>query len=69
MVLLLQSPKISTGTRGLGNKRASGDHPNYSIADINQNTEKCPGDLERLFVSQILVKDHQLMLLLNSSGI
>ena len=30
---------------GLGNKRTSGDHPNYSIVAINQNTEKSPGDL------------------------
>ena len=31
-----------TGTRGLGNKRTSGDHPNYSIIEIDQNTEESP---------------------------
>ena len=30
---------------GLGDKRTSGDHPNYSIAEIGQNIEKSPGDL------------------------
>ena len=46
-------------TLGLGNKRTSGEHPNYSIVEISQNTEKCPGDL-RLVVTP--VKDHQLIL-------
>ena len=32
-------------TGGLGNKRMSGDHPNYSIINISQNTEKSHGDL------------------------
>ena len=48
------------GTRGLGNKRTSGDNTNYSIVEIKQNTEKSPGDLRRLAVTQIPVKDHQL---------
>ena len=26
----------------------SGDHPNYSIVEIGQKTEKSPGDLRRL---------------------
>ena len=33
------------GTGGLVNKRRSGDHPNYCIIEIGQNTEKDPGDL------------------------
>ena len=33
-------------------------HPNYSIAEIGQNTEKCPGKLRRLSVTQTPVKDH-----------
>ena len=37
--------RIDKGTEGLGNKRTSGDYPNYSIAAIDQNTEKSPGDL------------------------
>ena len=32
--------RIGTGTGGLGNKRTSGDHPNYSIIEIGQNTER-----------------------------
>ena len=39
---------ISTGTGGLENKRTTGDHPNYGIVEIGQNTEKSPGDLRRL---------------------
>ena len=39
------------GTGGLGNKRTSGDHPNYSIVEIGQNTKKSPGDLMRLAVT------------------
>ena len=53
---------IFTGTRGLGNKNTSGDHPNDSIIKIRQNTEKSPGDLERLAVTQTPVEDLQLIL-------
>ena len=31
--------RIGTRTGGLGNKRTSGDHPDYSIIKIDQNTE------------------------------
>ena len=55
--------RIGKGTGGLGNKRTSGDHPNYSFIKISQNTEKSPGDLRRLVVTQAPVKNHQLMLL------
>ena len=37
--------RIDKGTGGVGNKRMSGDHPNYCIIKIGQNTEKSPGDL------------------------
>ena len=37
----------------------SGDHPNNSIIENGQNTEKSPGDLRRLAVTQTPVKDHQ----------
>ena len=37
--------RIIKGTGGLGNKRTSGDHPNYYIIEISQNTEKSQGDL------------------------
>ena len=55
--------RIDAKTRGLGNKRTSGDHPNYCIIEINQNTEKSPGDLRKLAVNQTPMKDHQLTLL------
>ena len=40
--------RIGKRTWGLGNKRTSGDNPNYSIAEIGQNTKKSPRDLRRL---------------------
>ena len=55
--------RIGQRTRGLGNKRTSGDHPSYSITEIGQNTKKSPGDLRRHGVTQTLVKDHQLRLM------
>ena len=58
----LNNPKrIGRGTGRLGNKRTSGNHPDYRIIDIGQNTEKSPSDLRRL-VTQTPVKDHQLTL-------
>ena len=41
----------------------SGDHPNYYMIENGQNTEKSPGVLRRLAVTQIPVKDHQLKLM------
>ena len=55
--------RIDTTTGGLENTTTSRDHPNYSIIEIDQNTEKSPGDLKRLAVTQIPVKDHQLTLM------
>ncbi len=40
----------------------SGDNPNYYIVLNGQNTEKSPGDLRRLAVTQTPVKDYQLTL-------
>ena len=37
---------------GVRNQWTSQDHPKYSIVKINQNTEKSPGDLRRLAVTQ-----------------
>ena len=50
-------------TGGLGSRRTSGDHPNYYIIENGQNTEKSPGDLKKLAVTQTPVKDHQLTLM------
>ena len=45
---LKQFPKIGKDTGRLRNKSTSGDHPKYIIVEIDQNTEKSPGDLRRL---------------------
>ena len=48
---------------GLGSWWTSGDLPNYSIIENVQDTEKSPGDLRRLAVTQTPVKDYQLKLM------
>ena len=45
---LLKGPEV---TRELGSWRRSGDHPKYITNENGQNTEKSPGDLERLVVN------------------
>ena len=50
---------IIIGLGRLGSWRTSGDHPNDSIIEDCQNTEKNPGDLRRLAVTQTPVKNHQ----------
>ena len=40
-----------------------GDHPNNCIIENGQNTEKSPGDLWRLAVTQSAVKNNQLTLM------
>ena len=49
---------IDVRTGGLRNNGTNRDHPNYSIVQIGLNTEKSPGDLRRLAVTQTSVKDH-----------
>ena len=44
----VQTLKIDTWTGGLGNRRTSGDHPNYSIIEIDQNNEEISGELKRV---------------------
>ena len=45
--------RLSKRMRGVGNQRMSRDHPNYSIVEVGQKTEKSSGDLRRLAVIQI----------------
>ena len=45
-------------TGGLGSWKTSGDHPNYSIIENGQNTEKSLGDLRRFAATQTPVKNH-----------
>ena len=54
---------ITKGTRGLGGWRTSGDHPNDSIVENNQNTKKSPGGLRRLAVTQTPATNHRLLLM------
>ena len=54
--------RLGKGTVKFGNKRTSGDHPNYSIIMIGQNSEKSPEDISRLAVIQTSVEKHQLTL-------
>ena len=53
---------IPKGQIKVENWRVSGDHSNYSIVKIVQNTEKSPGNLRRLAVTQTPVKEHLLTL-------
>ena len=55
--------RIFKETGGIENKRTSEDNPNNYINDISQNTEKSPGDLSRLAITQTQMKVHQLMLM------
>ena len=50
---------LPKGTGRVGNWRTCRDHRNYKIG---QNTEKSPGDLRRLVLTQTLSKDHKLTL-------
>ena len=52
---------IGTRTGELGNKRTSGDDPNYSIIEIDQNSKKSPGNF-RLADTQTPVENYLLML-------
>ena len=51
----------------VGNWRMNWGNPNSSIVEISQNTEKSPGDVRRLAVTQTPVKDHQLTLVCKTS--
>ena len=55
--------KVIKETGGLESWRTSEDYPNYYIIENSQNTEKSPGDLRRLAVTQTPVKYHQLKLM------
>ena len=52
--------RFRSGTRGLGNTRKSGKHPNHDTIENGQNSEKISRDLKRLAVTQSPVKDHLL---------
>ena len=54
---------IIKGTGGLGGRSTSGNHPNYSIIENDQTTERSPGELKSFSVTQTPVKDYQLKLM------
>ena len=43
----------------IGNQRKNWDHQDCMIVEINQNTQKSPGNLRKLGVTQTPVKDNQ----------
>ena len=55
--------RINKGTEEHGNKRMSGDFPNYNIIVIGENFEKSSGDLRRLVVTPTPVKNQKLRLM------
>ena len=54
--------RIGSGTRGLENIKTSGDHPDYYIIKISQNTEKYPGEMRKLAVRQTPMRNYLLTL-------
>ena len=55
--------EFGTRIKRHGNERMKRDHRNYTIIKIGQNTQKRPGDLMGLAVTQTPVKNHQLTLM------
>ena len=49
---------LIVGLEDLEKKRTSWDHLNVSIIKIGKNTEKSPGYMNRLALTQTLVEDH-----------
>ena len=49
---------IGTGAGEHGNNGTSGNHSNYNIIKISQNTVKSPGDLKKLAVTQTQLENH-----------
>ena len=49
---------LERGIKTVGNQRKNRDHTDLSIVKIDYNTEKSPGDLRRLAVTQIPVKNN-----------
>ena len=60
--LMTVTKGLVKGTGELRNKRTSGDHPNYSIIEVCQNTEKSSGVLRRFAVAQTPVRNDRLTL-------
>ena len=50
--------RLGKGTRRIEIQETSGGHPDYCIIKISQNTEKSPGDLKKLAITQTPMKNH-----------
>ena len=44
---------LEKGTERIENKRKNRAHPDYNNIEIDQNSEKSPGDLRRLAVTRV----------------
>ena len=55
-------PKNLEKSGRVRNRRTNRDHPNYSLCEIVQTSEKTPRNLRRLDIAQTLAKDLQLTL-------
>ena len=62
LALEMDSKRVCKDAGKVRNQRTSQNHYNHSIVKINKNTEKIPGDVRRLGVTQTPVKGYQLTL-------
>ena len=61
--------RVVTRIGGLGNKKTSRNHPNKSIIEISQNSEKSPGVSRRLAITQTHGNDYQLTVVWKTQGV
>ena len=60
--LRMVSQRLGKEAGRVGNRRTNRGRLDNNIAEIDENTEKSPGDLRRLFVTRTPVKDLQLVI-------
>ena len=63
---LVSPQRIVTRTGGHGINGTDGDNPNNCITENGQNTDKSPGDLRRLAVTQTPVEKPSVITVKNS---
>ena len=51
-------PRLGKEAKRVGNRKMNRDHPSYSMTKIGQNTEKSPGNVRGLAITQTPLKDH-----------
>ena len=62
-IVIIVFGTVTKGTGKIVGKGLCRDHPNNRIIKTGQNTEKSPGGLKRLGVTQTPVEDRQLTLI------